>query len=62
MNDSINARIEELRADYTEMKGQPFSYFYCPILFRDEDAVLCKAIEKDTRMMSWPKRGVLYPD
>jgi hypothetical protein len=43
MNDLVKTRIEELKADYFESKGQPFSYFYCPILFKDEDTPLCRA-------------------
>ena len=43
MSELLEKRIEELRADYTKTYGQPFSHFYCPVLFRDEDATLCKA-------------------
>src|ERR1043166_6515008 len=43
MKDFVRTKLEELRADYSEVKGQPFSHFYCPILFRDEDKPLCKA-------------------
>lgn len=43
MNDPLKAKIEELRADYTQTSGHPFSSFYCPILFRDEHTQLCKA-------------------
>src|SRR6266498_1638526 len=43
MNDFVKTKLEELRADYFEVKGEPFSHFYCPILFRDEDKPLCKA-------------------
>lgn len=43
MSDFIKSRIEELKADYTRLKGEPFSHFYCPILFKDEDSPLCRA-------------------
>src|SRR5215207_8302615 len=43
MNDFVKSRIEELRADYTQIEGKPFSHFYCPILFKDEDTPLCRA-------------------
>lgn len=43
MNESVNTKLTKLRADYTAVNGQPFSHFYCPILFRDEDTELCKA-------------------
>jgi len=43
MNDFVRAKLEELRADYSAVKGDPFSHFYCPILFADEDKPLCKA-------------------
>ncbi len=43
MSDEVRKKLEQLRADYTETAGQPFSHFYCPILFRDEDEPLCKA-------------------
>jgi hypothetical protein len=43
MNEFVKSRIEELRADYSLVQGKPFTHFYCPILFRDEDAPLCRA-------------------
>jgi hypothetical protein len=43
MNDFVKSRIEELRADYAQKTGKPFSHFYCPILFKDEDVPLCRA-------------------
>ncbi|HXQ22322.1 MAG TPA: hypothetical protein VN812_11665 [Candidatus Acidoferrales bacterium] len=39
----LRIRLEELRADYANTQGQPFAYFYCPLLFKDEDVDLCKA-------------------
>lgn len=43
MNTKMLSKLEKLRADYAQVKGQPFSHFYCPILFRDEDTELAKA-------------------
>jgi hypothetical protein len=44
MDENIQqTRLDELRADYAQIKGQPFSYFFCPILFQDEEVELCKA-------------------
>lgn len=43
MNDFVRTKLEELKADYCGVEGEPFSHFYCPILFRDEDTPLCEA-------------------
>ena len=43
MGDKVKQKLEQLRSDYTEVVGQPFNFFYCPILFRDEDIPLCQA-------------------
>jgi hypothetical protein len=43
MKTKVKSKLEELRADYAQVKGQPFVHFYCPILFEDEDVPLCKA-------------------
>ena len=43
MNENFKQTLDELNADYTQIKGQPFSHFFCPILFKDEDVILCKA-------------------
>lgn len=42
MKDQVKSKLEELRADYSRIKGQPFTHFYCPILFQDEDVPLCE--------------------
>ncbi len=42
MSRDIATMLEELRADYKQATGQPFKYFCCPILFRDERVALCK--------------------
>lgn len=38
----LEKRLEELRADFASLSGAPFRHFFCPILFVDEDAALCK--------------------
>jgi hypothetical protein len=43
MNADFQSRLDELRLDYRHVRGEPFSYFFCPILFNDEDAPLCEA-------------------
>ena len=43
MNNEIQAKLAELNSDYTQITGQPFQHFSCPILFVDEDTELCKA-------------------
>lgn len=43
MDPDVQRKLEVLRADFTSVVGQPFSYFFCPILFRDEDRPLCQA-------------------
>jgi len=43
MNDFVKSRVEALREDYAEVSGEPFSHFFCPILFRDDDTTLCRA-------------------
>jgi hypothetical protein len=44
MNENFTKnRLDELNTDYTQIKGQPFSHFFCPILYKDEDVNLCRA-------------------
>ena len=44
MNETTKqTKLDELNADYAQIKGQVFSHFFCPILFRDEDVELCEA-------------------
>ena len=43
MDPNGEAKLRGLRADFEEVTGKAFSHFYCPVLFRDEDAELCKA-------------------
>jgi hypothetical protein len=43
LNTDVQAKLEKLKINYSQVKGQPFSHFFCPILFRDENVPLCKA-------------------
>lgn len=43
MDDSGMAKLERMREDFQGVTGKPFSWSYCPILFRDEEVDLCKA-------------------
>lgn len=36
-------KLEALRDDFAEVVGRPFSHFFCPVLFKDEDSPLCQA-------------------
>lgn len=37
MLNEFDSRLDKLCNDFKEIKGKPFRYFYCPILFRDEN-------------------------
>ena len=39
----IMKRLDSLRADYEAVAGSPFQYFFCPIMWKDEDVSLCRA-------------------
>jgi len=39
----LEKQRRRLQINYKEVVGMPFMYFYCPILFRDENVKLCKA-------------------
>lgn len=43
MNQRVIANLQQLRTDYAKITGREFSYFYCPILFKDENKPLCEA-------------------
>ena len=43
MKGIVKAKLDKLRDDYAQNSGQPFKYFYCPILYRDEKKPLCMA-------------------
>src|SRR5207244_1558418 len=49
MSIDIKPRLNKFREDYKEQAGSEFQYFFCPVLFRDEDVELCAAhiINKD---------------
>ena len=38
----VMRRLESLRAEYEAVTGSRFRYFFCPILWKDEDAGLCR--------------------
>ena len=40
MNAKRRLRLERHRANYESIEGRAFNYFYCPILFVDEDIPL----------------------
>ena len=42
MDKELAKRIEDNRADYRLVKGEPFDHFFCPILMRDEPAEMCR--------------------
>ena len=42
MNPDFERRLEALRSDFQARVAVPFSRFYCPILFRDEEVELCE--------------------
>ncbi|MGD0724358.1 MAG: hypothetical protein ABSB63_02220 [Spirochaetia bacterium] len=43
MNEKMLEKIDSLREDFKATTGDAFQYFYCPILFQDENVQLCKA-------------------
>ena len=43
MNTVLKRKLDKLRSDYQAVTGSPFSHFYCPILFQDDDTELCEA-------------------
>ncbi len=42
MRKDVQLRLERMRQDYAAVTGSPFRYFYCPVLFRDEEVPLCR--------------------
>jgi len=40
VNYEKHTKLDALRANYAAVTGRPFTYFFCPILFRDEDTDL----------------------
>jgi len=43
MDAELKSKLEKLRANFIEIGNPPFEHFYCPILYKDEEAKLCKA-------------------
>jgi hypothetical protein len=43
MNEDVRVRLEILKENYSQNIGQPFNYFFCPMLYKDENKPLCKA-------------------
>lgn len=43
MDADTRRKLDELRSDYRAVVGSPFSHFFCPIVFLDEDVDLCRA-------------------
>jgi hypothetical protein len=43
MKRQIAERLDALRQDFAQIAGRPFNHFFCPFLFVDEEAELCKA-------------------
>lgn len=43
MKASVKSKLERLRTNYAQIRGQPFVHFYCPVLFKDERIPLCQA-------------------
>jgi hypothetical protein len=42
MDEDGRQELEQVRGDYHRNTGRPFRWFYCPVLFRDDDVELCK--------------------
>lgn len=43
MDVELKSKLEKLRADFVKVGNPPFKYFYCPIIYKDENVKLCKA-------------------
>jgi hypothetical protein len=43
MKPEVSERLDALRQDFANVAGRPFEHFFCPFLFVDEQAELCKA-------------------
>ena len=57
MNGQAAARVKSLRVDFESVTGNPFQHFFCPILFKDERAQLCRAHVINRRFRnSYPAR------
>lgn len=43
MKDFVKSKLEKFRVNYTQITGQPFTHFFCPILFRDDNVPFSQA-------------------
>jgi hypothetical protein len=43
MNTFVKAELKRLSADFAETAGSSFSNFFCPMLYKDEEAEVCQA-------------------
>jgi hypothetical protein len=43
MGTDLQSKLEKLKSDYVSVTGIPFSHFFCPVVFDDQDVTLCKA-------------------
>ncbi|MHB0981024.1 MAG: hypothetical protein ACYC5Q_13325 [Thermoleophilia bacterium] len=43
MQVAVGKKLRRLNTNYADVTGRAFAHFFCPILFRDEEAELCKA-------------------
>jgi hypothetical protein len=43
MNKWFKAELNRLSADFAETVGSTFEHFFCPVLYQDEEAKLCRA-------------------
>lgn len=44
VSDDVTNKLEGMRDDFQKVTGKPFSDFYCPSLFRDEDIACVRRI------------------
>jgi hypothetical protein len=56
VNTELKVELERLRGDFAAVSGEAFNHFYCPILFRDESAPLCKGHVVNKAFRDAPKR------
>lgn len=59
MNPQAKLKIEALRKDFAGVSGRPFAHFFCPFLFQDEVAPLCKAHIVNTAFPESSRRWTL---
>jgi hypothetical protein len=64
MNAFVRSELKKVSADFAEIAGAPFRYFFCPILYRDEEAKVCQAhiineaFENSSRVCTVQRRDV----